>query len=188
VLSIIGTSYKNSWVMDKCSSTAQMKTNNHVTSVISMSLINCKQKCSTKVLILCLVFLVMLIFAKSCLFSGHLTSTAFYMHVFINSSSKYGFDAIAVSLATRYLAFTAARLTSQLWGKKAECCFFAPKHNSFLLLICSCKPLYFSVWWVSQWTKMSYSSFTETCWKQRFPIHLRNSKLCLIPSFLTKTI
>ena len=132
MLSTIGTSYKNSWVMDKCSSTAQMKTNNHVTSVISMSLINCKQKCSTKVLILCLVFLVMLIFAKSCLFSGHLTSTAFYMHVFINSSSKYGFDAIAVSLATRYLAFTAARLTSQLWGKKSRMLFLCTK-TQFLL-------------------------------------------------------
>lgn len=48
-----------------------------------------------------MVFLVRVIFAKACHFSGHTISAAFTMHVFMNLPSLYGFEATAILLGMR---------------------------------------------------------------------------------------
>ena len=64
-----------------------------------------------------MVFLVRQTFAKTRRFSGHTISAACTMNVFINSPSLNGFEATAISLAMRWLAFTAASLMSRLLAK-----------------------------------------------------------------------
>lgn len=112
---------------------------------------------------------------KAWLFSGHTISAAFIMHVFSNSPSLNGFEASAISLAMRYLAFTAA---SQIFltMSKHRLLFFQTRQQFIPLIysLLSLQVVFFGMKSLIVTTEVIFFQHCNMLWTRqthRIPIH-----------------